>query len=108
MAPWHWYWKLEGDESYGEERRTRDEIVAAANREVPAGERFEIIEARMSDAKMHEGSDYIPFLRSRNHTDWIEWKGGSNPVPGQSVDVRFRDGDESFGDPSRDWCWDHG
>jgi hypothetical protein len=38
-------------------------------------------------------------------TDWIEWAGGENPVPGQRVDVRFRDGDVSEDEPSRDWEW---
>ncbi len=67
MMPWHWYWKHEDDESYGEECSSREAVIAAAHREVRPGETFEIIEARMSEAVEHEGSDFIPFLRSRNH-----------------------------------------
>lgn len=40
--------------------------------------------------------------------DWIEWHGGENPVPGQRVDVRFRDGSVDCGDPSDDWDWPWG
>ena len=36
---------------------------------------------------------------------WIEHDGGPNPVPGQRVDVRWRDGEVSTDEPSRDWCW---
>lgn len=67
MTPWAWYWKLADDESYGEECSSREAVIAAAHREVGPGETFEIIEARMSEAVEHEGSDFIPFLRSRNH-----------------------------------------
>ena len=40
---------------------------------------------------------------------WIEWTGGENPVPGQRVDVRFRDGDDFHGRevPSNDCNWEH-
>jgi len=67
MMPWHWYWKHPDDESYGEECSSREDVIAAAHREVRPGEPFEIIEARMSEAVEHEGSDFIPFLRCRNH-----------------------------------------
>lgn len=67
MSPWFWYWKVADDESYGEECSSRDAVIASAHRELQPGEEFEIIEARMSDAKVHEGSDFIPFIRSRNH-----------------------------------------
>lgn len=65
--PWAWYWKHADDESYGEECPTREAVIAAAHREVRPGETFEIVEARMSESVEHEGSDFIPFLRSRNH-----------------------------------------
>ncbi|MNT79327.1 hypothetical protein D3C72_2186500 [compost metagenome] len=42
-------------------------MIAAAHRELRQGDPFEIIEARMSESLEHEGSDFIPFLRSRNH-----------------------------------------
>lgn len=67
MTPWAWYWKHPDDESYGEECSSREHVIAAAHREVRPGETFEVIEARMSEAVEHEGSDFIPFLRSRNH-----------------------------------------
>ncbi|MNR29065.1 hypothetical protein D3C85_1464260 [compost metagenome] len=67
MTPWAWYWKHEDDESYGEECPSRDAVIAAAHRELRQGDPFEIIEARMSESLEHEGSDFIPFLRSRNH-----------------------------------------
>jgi len=67
VSPWHWYWKHADDEAYGEECSTREAIIAAAEREVRPGDTFEIIEAVMSQARKHEGSDFIPFLRSRNH-----------------------------------------
>lgn len=67
MTPWHWYWKFSDDESYGEECASREAVIAAAEKEVRPGDTFEIIEARMSEARQHEESDYIPFLRSRNH-----------------------------------------
>lgn len=67
MTPWSWYWKFTGDESYGEECSSRDEVIAAAHREAVAGDEIEIVEARMSESIKHEGSDFIPFLRTRNH-----------------------------------------
>lgn len=67
MTPWAWHWKHPDDDSYGEECSSREAVIAAAHREVRPGETFEVIEARMSEAVEHEGSDVIPFLRSRNH-----------------------------------------
>lgn len=67
MSPWAWYWKHADDEAYGEECTTRDAVIAAAHRAVRPGDTFEIVEARMSESLEHEGSDFIPFLRSRNH-----------------------------------------
>ena len=67
MTPWAWYWKSEGDDSYGEECSSREAVIAAAHREVDPGATFEIVEARMSESLKYEGDDFIPFLRSRNH-----------------------------------------
>lgn len=66
MTPWAWYWKQPDDESYFDECPTREAAIAAASRELEPGEPFEIVEARMSEDRRHEGSDFIPFLRSRN------------------------------------------
>jgi hypothetical protein len=66
MTPWAWYWKGPDDEAYGEECVSRDAVIAAAGKELSPGDTFEIVEARMSEAAEHEGSDFIPFLRSRN------------------------------------------
>jgi hypothetical protein len=39
---------------------------------------------------------------------WIEWHGGENPVPGQRVDVRFRDGFIPHQTSrSEEWDWSH-
>lgn len=66
MSPWCWYWKEADDEAYGEECPSREAVITSALRELEPGEVFEIVEARMSEAAEHEGSDFIPFLRSRN------------------------------------------
>lgn len=40
--------------------------------------------------------------------DWIEWKGGENPVPGESVQYRLRDGCGSqLGHSSDSLRWNH-
>lgn len=67
MTPWAWSWREEGDEAYGCERATREDVIADAERELQPGQTYEIIEARMSEAARYEGSDWIPFLRTRNH-----------------------------------------
>lgn len=42
------------------------------------------------------------------HGDWIEWKGGENPVPGESVQYRLRDGCGSqLGHSSDSLRWNH-
>lgn len=42
-------------------------------------------------------------------TDWIEWAGGQNPVPGKRVDVRFENDTVVDNEPSEwwDWTWGH-
>ena len=41
-------------------------------------------------------------------TEWINWHGGENPVPGKRVDVRIRAGDESkISMSSEFWSWKH-
>ena len=80
MSPWAWYWKYLDEDAYGEECASRDAVIAAAEKSASPGEAFEIVEARMSDARKHEGSDFIPFLRSRNH----ETLTARPPVGGQT------------------------
>ncbi len=39
-------------------------------------------------------------------SDWIEWNGGENPVPGKRVNVKFRDGWVGpNGEESEFWGW---
>jgi hypothetical protein len=60
-------WREDDDDAYGCEEATREAVIAAAERELEPGARFEIIEARMSTAPRYEGSDWIPLLHTRNH-----------------------------------------
>ena len=68
MSPWSWYAGYPG-ETYDIvcDAPSRDAVIADALREVSPGERFQIVEARASDAVKFEGSDHVPFLRTRNH-----------------------------------------
>lgn len=70
MTPWAWWASDEEDAACGEwnigECDTREAIIAAANRELPAGTAFRIIEARSSEDLKYEGADIVPFLRVRN------------------------------------------
>ena len=68
MTPWSWYAGYPG-ETYDIvcDAPSREKVIAMALRELKPGERFQIIEARASDALRHEGSDCVPFLRTRNH-----------------------------------------
>lgn len=68
MSPWSWFAGEPDMESYGlAEEASREAVIAAALKDLEPGDVFEIIEARSSDAKKYEGSDFIPFLRTRNH-----------------------------------------
>lgn len=68
MSPWSW-WAGEIDEigySLGEEN-TREEIIRVVSSWMKPGDQFRIVEARASSDKQYEGSDFVPFLRTRNH-----------------------------------------
>lgn len=67
MTPWTW-WAGEVDcETYAlAEEPTREAVIRAASQGMAPGEQFWIIEARASTAMRHEGSDHVPFLRTRN------------------------------------------
>ncbi|EJL21935.1 hypothetical protein [Novosphingobium sp. AP12] len=68
MTPWRWWAGHVGEESYDiAEEASREAVIAAAERELGPGDTFEIIEARSSEAAEYEGSDFVPFLRTRNH-----------------------------------------
>lgn len=70
MTPWQWWAADEDDACCGEwnmgEFSSRAEAIAGANRELPPGTPFRIIEARSSESLQYEGADIVPFLRSRN------------------------------------------
>lgn len=72
MTPWGWYAGYVG-EAYDIacDEPSRDAVLAAARKELKPGEAFQIIEARASDAKKYEGSDFVPFLATRNHETLI-------------------------------------
>jgi hypothetical protein len=73
MTPWAWWWLAEGDDEHGGWagcHDSRDEAVADAQRHLPAGTRFRVMEARSSDAMKYEGADCVPFLRTRNE-EWL-------------------------------------
>lgn len=68
MTPWRWWAGHIGEEFYDiAEASSREEVIAAAEREIGPGDTFEIIEARSSEAAKYEGSDFVPFLRTRYH-----------------------------------------
>ena len=68
MSPWTWWAGEVDDDVYAlAEEPTRDAVIREAIRGLKPGERFQIIEARASTALKHEGSDCVPFLRTRNH-----------------------------------------
>lgn len=69
MTPWRWYAGIIGEWTYDLacDCPSREAAIAEANRELKPGDQFQIIEARSSEAAKHEGSDCVPFLRTRNH-----------------------------------------
>lgn len=69
MTPWSWYAGHPGEHTYDLacDCASRDDAIRGALRELDAGETFQVIEARSSEAREHEGSDCVPFLRTRNH-----------------------------------------
>jgi hypothetical protein len=69
MTPWSWYAGHPGEFTYdlAVDCASREDAIREALRELSAGETFQVIEARSSEASKHEGSDCVPFLRTRNH-----------------------------------------
>lgn len=69
MTPWSWWAGRPGEDLYdlASDCPTREAAIREALRSVESGEQFRIVEARSSEAAKHEGSDFVPFLRTRNH-----------------------------------------
>lgn len=68
MTPWSW-WAGELDDntySLAGDEPTRDDCIREASRGMKAGDQFRIVEARASTDQKYEGSDFVPFLRTRN------------------------------------------
>jgi hypothetical protein len=67
MTPWTWFAGEIDEDVYDlAEEDSREKVIEAAMRHLSVGDQFRIIEARSSTAKKYEGSDFIPFLRTRN------------------------------------------
>lgn len=69
MTFWQWWWIETGeceDGGWMGEFDTRDAAIAAAQRELPVGVQFDVMEARSSTSQQYEGADCVPFLRTRN------------------------------------------
>lgn len=51
----------------------------------------------------------LPILEQQERGEgWIEWKGGSRPVPlWQSLEVRLRSGNFRSGQTAAYWVWQH-
>lgn len=69
MTGWEWWWLEVGDEEHGGWQgacSTREQAIRAAQRELPIGAQFHLIEARTSTARQYEEADCVPFVRTRN------------------------------------------
>lgn len=71
MTPWTWFAGNLDDDVYDlAESGTREKVIAtaldASTGWLKPGDQFRIVEARSSTAKKYEGSDFVPFLRTRN------------------------------------------
>ncbi len=67
MTPWTWFAGNLDDDVYDlAEADNREKVIEVASRQLPPGDQFRIVEARSSTAKKYEGSDFVPFLRTRN------------------------------------------
>ena len=71
MTPWTWFAGNLDDDVYDlAEADSREKVIAAAldasTGWLKPGDQLRIVEARSSTAKKYEGSDFVPFLRTRN------------------------------------------
>lgn len=74
MTPWQWWWIEDGADEHGGwggDCDTREDAIVKAQREVDAGEAFFVIEARSFEAMKYEGTDCVPFLRTRNKERFV-------------------------------------
>lgn len=67
MTPWTWFAGNLDDDVYDlGEADSREKVIEVAAGQLSHGQQFRIVEARSSSAQKYEGSDFIPFLRTRN------------------------------------------
>lgn len=69
MTPWRWWWKEEHADDWGGwegDCDSREAAVREAQRLLPSGTAFLIVEARSSTSLEYEGAECVPFLRTRN------------------------------------------
>jgi hypothetical protein len=68
MTGWEWWAGPLDDDCYWlANEPTREAVIAQAMHGMSPGEQFRIVEARSSSDRRYEGSDFVPFLRTRNH-----------------------------------------
>jgi hypothetical protein len=68
MTGWEWWAGDIDDDDYCLEGgcSSKAEVVRNVSRYMKPGDQFRIIEARSSTDRRYEGSDMVPFLRTRN------------------------------------------
>lgn len=68
MTGWEWWAGDMDDDGYALEGacQTKEELIRRVSRYMKTGDQFRIIEARSSTDRRYEGSDFVPFLRTRN------------------------------------------
>lgn len=68
MTPWRWWAGDPEDICYdlAQDCETKEEAIQLASAQLKPGEQFRIVEARASENKRYEGSEFVPFLRMRN------------------------------------------
>jgi hypothetical protein len=68
MTGWEWWAGDIGEDDYGLDGAcpTKEELIRRVSRYMKTGDQFRIIEARSSTDRRYEGSDFVPFLRTRN------------------------------------------
>lgn len=82
MTPWTWWAGEIDDDTYGlAEAATREDAIREASQGLKPGDKFQIVEARASTAAQHDGSDCVPFLRTRNHEIITVGPVGASPSP---------------------------
>lgn len=68
MTRWEWWAGSLDEDTYDlANEQTREDAIRVASFGMKPGEKFRIVEARSSSNKKYEESDFVPFLRTRNH-----------------------------------------